>query len=200
MNEKCSISSTIESIYEIPSNWSWVSLNDVFNIQTGLGYKKTDQCTEKDGELRVLRGGNINNNYEYELKPDDVFVKNIDVYTELKIGDILTPSVTSMEQMGKVAYIDKLLPNVTAGGFVYIIRCKDIDVLNPKFALYFLSSKFHKEMCKPNINKSGQAFYNLKKSGLVEQPMPIPPIEEQKRIVDKLDEIINLCNEINNLI
>ena len=36
-------------------------------------------------------------------------------------------------------------------------------------------------MCKPNIHKSGQAFYNLNKSGLIEQPIPIPPIEEQQR-------------------
>ena len=188
------------SPYEIPSNWSWVKIDDVLDIQTGLGYKKTDQCSMENGELRILRGGNINNNFQYELKEDDIFVKNINKYIELEVSDILTPSVTSMEQLGKVAYIDKKLENITAGGFVYIIRSKDFSVLNPKYAMYFINSKFHKEMCKPNINKSGQAFYNLKKSGLILQPIPIPPIKEQERIVNKLEEVLRLCNEIDNMV
>ncbi len=149
--------------YAIPENWSWVKINDVLNIQTGLSFKKTDQCKKGNDCIRILRGGNINNNYQYELKDDDVYVKGIDSYEKLQCGDILTPAVTSMEQMGKVAYIDKELNNITAGGFVYIIRSKNFNILNPKFALYFINSKFHKEMCKPNIHKSGQAFYNLKK-------------------------------------
>ena len=186
--------------FQIPNNWNWIKIDDVLEIQTGLGFKKTDQCNSSEGEIRVLRGGNINNNYEYELKDDDVYVKGIDKYTKLKCGDILTPSVTSMEQMGKVAYIDKDLEKITAGGFVYIIRSKNHDILYPKYALYFISSKFHKEMCKPNIHKSGQAFYNLKKSGLIEQPIPIPPIEEQQRIVDKIEQLLPLCNDIENLI
>ena len=155
--------------FEIPDNWSWVTIKEVLDIQTGLGYKKTDQCSKKEGTIRVLRGGNINNNYQYELKDDDVYVKNIDKYTKLQIGDILTPSVTSMEQMGKVAYIDKELPGITAGGFVYIMRSLNKEILLPKYAVYFISSKFHKDMCKLNINKSGQAFYNLRKSGLIDR-------------------------------
>ena len=182
--------------YPIPNNWSWVFIDDVLDIQTGLGYKKTDQCKMEDGELRILRGGNINNNYQYELKDDDVFVKNINKYIKLKALDIFT----SMEQMGKVALIDKELEGITAGGFVYIIRSKNYNILNPKYALYFISSKFHKEMCKPNINKSGQAFYNLKKSGLIKQPIPVPPIEEQKRIVEKIEQLLPLCNDIDNLV
>lgn len=188
------------SPYTIPDNWSWVKISDVLDIQTGLSFKKTDQCTSSEGTVRVLRGGNINNNFQYELKDDDVYVKKISKYEELLEGDILTPSVTSMEQMGKVAYIDKKLENITAGGFVYIIRCKDASILNPKYALYFISSKFHKEMCKHNIHKSGQAFYNLKKSGLIEQPIPIPPVEEQKRIVNKIEELLPLLIDVDNIV
>jgi len=55
-------------------------------------------------------------------------------------------------------------------------------------------------MCKPNIHKSGQAFYNLKKSGLINQPIPIPPIEEQKRIVAKIEQLLPLCNDIEKLV
>ena len=185
--------------YEIPSNWRWCKVGDFLSIETGLSYKKTEQTVIKDGNLRILRGGNINNNFQYLLRDDDIYVNYTDKYKKLEIGDIITPSVTSMEQIGKTAYIDKELDNVTAGGFVYIIRSTNQEILDPKYVLYFISSNFHKENCKPNIHKSGQAFYNLKKSGLVEQPIPIPPIAEQKAIVNKIENTFKKIDEISNV-
>ena len=187
------------SPYEIPSNWRWCKVGDFLSIETGLSYKKTEQTVIKDGNLRILRGGNINNNFQYLLRDDDIYVNYTDKYKKLEIGDIITPSVTSMEQIGKTAYIDQELENVTAGGFVYIIRSIDKKILNPKYVLYFISSNFHKENCKPNINRSGEAFYNLRKSGLVEQPIPIPPIDEQEAIVNKIDSIICKIDDIRVL-
>lgn len=189
-----------ENIFSIPSNWRWVKIDDVISVQTGLSFKKTEQCKENKDALRILRGGNINNNFEYLLKDDDVYVNYTDKYINLIEGDVITPSVTSMEQMGKTAYIDKDLDQITAGGFVYILRSKNKKILLPKYMMYFINSKFHKNMCKPNIHKSGQAFYNLKKSGLILQPIPLPPIEEQQRIVDKLEQLLPLCNDIEKLI
>lgn len=188
-----------DGLFSIPDNWVWTNIDNVIDVQTGLSFKKTEQTNNKD-DLRVLRGGNINNKYQYILKDDDIYVNYIDKYIKLLEGDVLTPSVTSMEQMGKVAYIDKDLDKITAGGFVYIMRSKDKKILNPKYMLYFINSKFHKKMCKPNINKSGQAFYNLRKSGLEKQPIPIPPLEEQQRIVEKLEQLLPLCNEIEKLV
>ena len=182
-----------EDFYEIPSNWKWLALKDVVTINTGLAFKKLDQKSSKDGTLRILRGGNIGDDYKYHLYDDDIYVDYVqfqDRYIPLKIGDVITPSVTSMEKMCKTGYIDVELGQTTAGGFVYIIRTIDTSVLDSKYLLYFISSSFNKEQCKPNIHKSGQAFYNLKKSGFIEQPICIPPIEEQHRIVAKIEEIL----------
>lgn len=188
-----------DDVFDIPENWKWTKLENVLTIDTGLSFKKTEQCIASNDALRILRGGNIDNNYQYLLKPDDIYVARTDKYIKLLEGDVITPSVTSMEQMGKTAYIDKNLEMITAGGFVFIIRMIDKNILDPKYAMYFINSKFHKNMCKPNINKSGQAFYNLKKTGLLKQPIAIPPIEEQKRIVSKIEEILPIIESINSM-
>ena len=190
---------TFDNVYEIPKNWVWTQLNEVLTIETGLSFKKTEQCKESPEAIRILRGGNINNNFQCLLKEDDIYVGSRENYTKLKKGDLLTPSVTSIEQMGKTAYIEEDFENITAGGFVYIIKVKDIDILDPKYVMYYISSKFHKNMCKPNINKSGQAFYNLKKTGLEKQPIAIPPIEEQKRIISKVEKLLMSIEEIRML-
>ena len=189
-----------DSLLDIPDNWQWNQLGSLVDITTGLSFSKQEQCAASNDALRILRGGNVLDNYNYGLFDNDVYVSYRDKYTKLEIGDVLSPSVTSMEKMCKVAYIDKELPNTTAGGFVYILRSKDFDLINPRYLMYFFNSDFNRQMCKPNIHKSGQAFYNLKKSGLVTQPLPLPPIEEQQRIVDKLDQLLPLCEGLEAMI
>ena len=178
--------------FEIPENWKWLSIKDVASVNTGLSFKKQDQRDSSNGSLRVLRGGNIGDDYKYHLYEDDVYVELDQFqtkYIQLIEGDVITPSVTSIEKICKTGYVDRDLPSITAGGFVYIIRCLDRSVIEPKYLLYFISSFFNKEQCKPNIHKSGQAFYNLKKSGFIEQPICVPPLAEQKRIVAKIEEL-----------
>lgn len=169
------------------------------SVRTGLAFNKDDKITSEQDGIRVFRGGNIFDNFNYKILPDDIFVKK-DVYEAkcdfLKEGDIITPSVTSMEKMCKAALIDKDLPDTVAGGFVFQIRVLDTNIILPKYALYYLSSEYHKTQCKPNIKKSGQAFYNLRKTGFEKQPFIIPPIEEQQRIVDILDKLLPLCDEL----
>jgi len=185
------------NFFEIPDNWKWLSIKDVASVNTGLSFKKQDQRDSSNGSLRVLRGGNIGDDYKYHLYEDDVYVELEQFqtkYIQLLEGDIITPSVTSIEKICKTGYIDRELPKVTAGGFVYIIRCLDSSIIDPKYLMYFIASAFNKEQCKPNIHKSGQAFYNLKKSGFIEQPICVPPLAEQKRIVEKIEELLPLID------
>lgn len=188
--------------FDIPENWVWCRLGDVFNINTGLSFSKSDKCiASAEGEtIRVLRGGNILDNYLYKIDSSDIFVprsKYAAKCISLNTGDFITPAVTSMEKMCKVAFIDKDLEDITAGGFVYIIKGINKQKLLPKYALYFWSSEVHKNLCKPSIHKSGQAFYNLKKSNLLNQVFPLPPLPEQQRIVEKLDQLLPLCDSLS---
>lgn len=192
-----SYSGDISELYEVPERWKWVALKDVVTINTGLSFKKQDQLDSTKGTLRVLRGGNIGDDYRYHLYDDDTYVDIKpfqEKYISLCKGDVISPSVTSIEKICKAGFIDKDLGSITAGGFVYIIRCKELSVLEPKYLLYFVTSSFNKEQCKPNVHKSGQAFYNLKKSGLIEQPICLPPLAEQKRIVAKIEELLPLID------
>lgn len=194
---KSSFCGDTSNLFEIPENWKWLSIKDVASVNTGLSFKKQDQKDVKNGSLRVLRGGNIGDDYKYHFYEDDVYVDLEQFqtkYIQLLEGDVITPSVTSIEKICKTGFIDQDLKATTAGGFVYIIRCLDIAVVEPKYLLYFISSLFNKEQCKPNIHKSGQAFYNLKKSGFIEQPICVPPLAEQKRIVAKIEELIPLID------
>ena len=107
----------------------------------------------------------------------------------MKENDILTPAVTSLENIGKMARVDDDMLDTTVGGFVFIIRLHLINRWFSKYILYTLSSPSIIDFMKSITNKSGQAFYNIGKERLSTALLPIPPLKEQQRIVAQIEKL-----------
>ena len=177
--------------FQIPETWTWCKVKDLLEIQTGASFKKEQANANKKG-IRILRGGNILPN-KYIFKDDDVFVSEefVNANTILKQNCIITPAVTSLENIGKMAVIEKDYNNVSAGGFVFIISPYIQDFNHSLLLAYFLQSPFLIEAMRGITKKSGAAFYNLGKERLKELYLPLPPMTEQSRIVSKINEILS---------
>ena len=147
---------------------------------------------------KIFRGGNILDG-QYIFKPDDLEIASeyVKENTILRKNSFITPAVTSIENIGKIARIDKDLDKCVAGGFVLIISPFLEDENLMKYFLYELSSKYHKNNCREITNKSGQAFYNLSREKMLNLLLPIPPLEEQIRITKKIDTLIPLLEKYN---
>lgn len=78
---------------------------------SGLAYKKDALAIKADKMVRVLRGGNIGEEQFY-FKGDDVFVSSELVKPELYLRKnyMITPAVSSLDHIGKIALIDKDYP------------------------------------------------------------------------------------------
>jgi type I restriction enzyme S subunit len=178
---------TEEIPFEIPISWEWCRLRDICSIFTGATFRKDEAKTDFQG-VRILRGGNILP-FEIIQKADDIFLSSEQVKEGilLKQNDIITPAVTSLENIGKMARVEQDLPNVTVGGFVFVLRPHYSFEWLSKFLLLFMSSPSAIEYMKSITNKSGQAFYNIGKERLATTLIPIPPIDEEKRIAEKVE-------------
>ena len=177
--------------FEIPSNWEWCRLRDICSIFTGATFKKDEAKTDCKG-VRILRGGNILP-FEIIQKTDDIFLspEQIKESILLKQNDIITPAVTSLENIGKMARVEQNMPNITVGGFVFVLRPHYSDEWLSKFLLFFMSSPSAIEFMKSITNKSGQAFYNIGKERLAMTLVPIPPKDEERRIVVKIEDLLD---------
>ena len=177
--------------FQIPETWVWCKVKDLLEIQTGASFKKEQANANKKG-IRILRGGNILPN-KYIFKDDDIFVSDefVNANTILKKNCIITPAVTSLENIGKMAVIEKDYNNVSAGGFVFIISPYIQAFYHSLLLAYFLQSPFLIETMRGITKKSGAAFYNLGKERLKELYLPLPPMAEQSRIVGKINEVLS---------
>ena len=177
--------------FDIPDGWTWCRLKAICTIFTGATFKKEDSTTDKKG-IRILRGGNILP-FKINFNADDIFLPPNFVKENILLqrNDIVTPAVTSLENIGKMARIKDNLVDVTVGGFVFILRLYYSSDWLSKYLLAAMSSPTIIEYMKSITNKSGQAFYNIGKERLGTTLLPIPPHCEQHRIVSQIEKIFS---------
>lgn len=183
--------------YDIPEQWEWARLGNFFSIASGLSYKKDDLQITSDEKVRVLRGGNISFG-NWCQKPDDVFIAKKFVADELLLKEwtFITPAVSSYENIGKTALIRESYDDIVVGGFILMLFPIYKNRVFLEYLNFLFQSYYYKQLCQSLTNKSGQAFYNLSRTKLLNALIPIPPLEEQQRIVQKIEE---MYAEIDNM-
>ena len=152
---------------------------------------KEKEANNNQTGVRILRGGNILPS-KYSFKKDDIFI-NKQLVPEsilLKKDDLITPAVTSIENVGKMARITQDYENVSAGGFVFILRLFAKSSITAQYLCYAIQAPVITEKIKSITKKSGSAFYNIGKERLSAIKIPLPPLQEQKRIVKALDNVL----------
>ena len=179
--------------FEIPESWEWVNAEDLFNIRSAIRIHQTDW--QKEG-IPFFRGREL----VQLCKTGNV---DFEIYISEKLYE------ENKRKGGVPQKNDILVSAVGTLGFAYVVKgnkpfyYKDAYILcfenrhnlNPFYFQHLIHSKF--------INK---IIYGGSKGTTVDQltienakklPMPLPPLAEQKRIVDRIEEIFKSLDEIS---
>jgi type I restriction enzyme S subunit len=170
---------------ELPEGWKMECVGGVADLIRGVTYGRSDATLiPTDGYLPLLRATNIS---EGRLVLDDfVFVQSEKVKPVqlLKEGDlVLAASSGSIQVVGKSAPVP-LGFNGTFGAFCAALRPKEST--NFKYLEFFISSPFVREVWSGLAR--GTNINNLKREHIVGTEIPLPPLAEQQRIVEILEE------------
>lgn len=176
-----------EKFFEIPKNWIWCRWGDLsFSIQYGYNAPAQDS-----GEIRMVRISDIQNN---EVLWDTVPFCNIkkdeiDGYL-LQPNDILFARTGGT--VGKSFLVDSVpYPSIYAG---YLIRTRYSHDLVPNYLKYFMESHLYWEQLRDGTIATAQPNCNGKTLG--NMILPLPPLAEQHRIVEKVETIFTQLDNI----
>jgi type I restriction enzyme S subunit len=177
----------------LPATWKIVQLNDIANVIRGVTYGKSDASDiRRFGDIQLLRGNNIQDALNFD---DPIFIPKKLVGSEqvLVKGDIvIAMSSGSADLVGKSAQYDDGEVDCTFGAFCGVIRPKSLDLAG-YLALFFKSPLYRREVA--SFGK-GIGINNLQKSSLLKLDVPIPSNQEQGRIVAKVNELMLLCDRL----
>lgn len=177
--------------FEIPDGWIWCRLGEVA-IDVSYG---TSEKADSIGEIPVLRMGNITTNGEITYANLKYVSASISDLPKLYLqnGDLVFNRTNSYELVGKTGVFENVEPYTFAS---YLIRVRFNSVIQSKFIANYINSKGCREsQLEPQIiQQNGQANFNgTKLSNII---IPIPPFSEQHRIVQKLEELMRYCDEL----
>ena len=177
--------------FEIPEGWKWVRIGSVcINIQYG-----SSQKSDTVGKMVVLRMGNIQDG---KLVLDKlVYTSNEEEIRKysLKYNDLLFNRTNSKDLVGKTAIYKGQIPAIYAG---YLVRITPIYV-DSDFLNYTMQSQYYWSYCQSvRSDAIGQSNINAEK--LKRFAFPLPSLAEQKRIVEKLEQLLPLCDRLKKQI
>ena len=176
-----------EKLFDIPDSWEWVRVGTLFSVNDR---NKADD-TLIAGFLPMK---NIDDGYSNTYAVNDRKWKDIKSgYTHIRQGDIVVAKITPCFQNRKSCVITEL-PNGIGAATTEVYALNPIIPEFSKLYIYFFKSQlFIQGGMKKFTGSAGQQRVPRK---FVENfAMPLPPLEEQKRIVAKIEKLMPLVDE-----
>lgn len=184
-----------EQPYEIPESWEWVRLGSITKIKGGKRLPKGEEFSKEKTNNFYLR--------VTDFKERSINLENLKCVTDEVAQKIKNYRITVKDiyisiagTIGKVGIIPKELNNslLTENA----AKITDILCADQIFLLNILEAAFIKRKIRESIVSSGQPKLALFR--IEEFLIPLPPLEEQKRIVSKLDSMFEKINKAKELI
>ena len=167
--------------FEIPSTWRWCRIRDIFQINP----KNTanDDCL-----AAFIPMGKIQASYKSEYSYKQVYwgtIKN--GFTHFAEGDVAFAKITPCFQNRKSAIFQGLPNGIGAGSTELKVLRQYGENINRWYLLFFLESPYFIEEAKFKGTANQQRIV----SGYLETKLfPLPPFDEQSRIVSKIEELM----------
>jgi len=169
-------------IGEFPKDWEIKKLREIAKIETG---KREKGGGKEAGEVISLGGENISLDGKLILNPLKYISKEF--YNSLKSGKVKEKDILLVKDgatTGKAAFVEKLpAKEVAVNEHLFIIRGYNVD---QKFLYYIIISNIFQNQIKSLFHG---IIGGITKAEIEEVYIPLPPLEEQKRIADILSII-----------
>lgn len=184
-----------EKPFDIPESWKWARFSELCSVLT-CGYASTPTYVDKENGKPFISAKNVK---PYKFMPEDHNYISNELYEKLtqnakpEKGDILLTRVGA--GIGEAAIID-----VEWDFAIYVsltlIKLVDVKLVDNRYILYWLNSPIGVASAKKNIYGKNASQGNLNVKNVRDFLVPLPPLAEQRRIVEKLELLLPLCERL----
>ena len=177
--------------FEIPDTWKWVKYGDILNI---VSAKRVHQSDWQNKGIPFYRAREISKLSKFGTVDNDLFISeelfnSLSVYGLPEKNDLM---VTAVGTLGKT-YIVK-----ESDRFYYkdasVLCFKNYAQINAMFLKYAMESSLMKNQIE--ANSRGTTVGTLTIVRMSNYIIPLPPLAEQKRIVEKIEELLPLVEKL----
>jgi type I restriction enzyme S subunit len=180
-----------EKPFELPQGWQWVRFDELTHPLKPIAYGVLVPGPDVETGIPFVRIADLSLDSPAS-KPEKSISPEIDAQfqrTRLEGGEILMGVVGSIGKLG-------VAPKTWAGANIARAICRIVpaDSGLKEFVLFLLQTKFMQESFAGDTRTLAQPTLNV---GLIRAALtPLPPPEEQSRIVIRVNELRSLCADL----
>ncbi|MEL5857563.1 restriction endonuclease subunit S [Aeromonas veronii] len=180
-----------EKPFELPEGWEWARFDEIINQEYPISYGVLVPGESEEGGVPFVRISDIAIDNPPSL-PEKNISKSVDANyarTRLNGGEILMAVVGSIGKLGVV-------PDSWKGANIARALCRIVPVreVSKNYILHLLKSEFMQNNFKGDTRTLAQPTLNV---GLIKNSVtPIPPFKAQQRIEAKVDQLMALCDQL----
>ena len=178
----------LETPFEIPENWVWCRFAELYDINPEVIANKNDKAAFIPMEKI---GAGYENKFDYIIQDWEVASK---AHTKFCNGDVCFAKISPCFENRK-SFIANNLPNGIGGGTTELIVIRQNKVMKEFTYLIVLDERFIFECSKSYKGVVGQQ--RIKRDILDNYLIPLPPLAEQNRIVEKVDKLFEILDKID---
>ena len=173
----------------MPEGWALSTVIDVFQINPK---NHEDDATEAGFVPMTNISDGFEDRFSFELKP----WKSIKTgFTHFRNGDIAVAKISPCLENRK-SFVVRGLPQEIGAGTTELFIFRSGQII-PEYGLLFFKSEFFISNCVGTFNGVvGQQ--RVARNTIEEMPFPIPPIGEQKKIIQRVGSIFRMVSEVEN--
>ena len=171
----------------VPENWKVIALG---SVRDRLQYGTSLKCSYESSKYPVIRIPNIEPQKInlHDLKYCELSDEKAARF-RLEDGDLLFIRTNGvLDRLGSCAIYSGEPANALFASYLIRARLKR-DLIMPSFAAYFFSSDIGSGIIAGRATPASDGKYNLNTAAIEGLPIPTPPLDEQKEIVDVLNAI-----------
>lgn len=174
-----------EMPFEIPESWKWVRLGEIGEWGAGSTPSRSNPKFY-GGKIPWLKTGDLNDSYITDV-PEHITDLALNS-TSLKLNSVNSVLIAMYgATIGKLGILKKPMTTNQA-----CCACQPINGIYNLYLFYFLMAS------RRRLTKmaEGGAQPNISRTKIISVTMPLPPLNEQKRIVERLEELLPLCDQL----
>jgi type I restriction enzyme S subunit len=184
--------------WALPEGWREIRIADVAHFVRGVTFKPSQKiASDQEGAVACLRTKNIQECLDVSdlIYVTPTVVRNPAQYVQP--GDTLISSANSRELLGKCCFADRIEGDFVIGAFIALAR-PDRSAVDPLYFYHFFRSPYIQAQLRDLARKT-TGIANLPLSQTKELLIPLPPPDEQRRIVGRIEALARRLEEAKGL-
>lgn len=186
-----------EKPFDIPESWKWVRVGSLLHyIDTGKSFKcdEIPPTNDKCGIIKVsaVTWGQFKENESKTCYSNDLWVDEYAIHE----NDFLICRANTAALVGGCVIVDQISKRLMLSDKV--LRLHFSEMLYSYYVLWALRTPMVRNQFSAAATGTSESMKNISQDMIKNTLIPLPPLDEQKRIVEKLEQLLPLCEKLQS--